>query len=504
MTGSHTIGRKKRNLTLAVLCTGIFLAALDQTVVVTVLPRMIEDLEGGFSSGAVERAGWIVTSYLFGYTVVLPLLGRISDRFGHRRIYILSISIFALGSILCALSWSLYAMVGFRAIQAIGGGAVIPVTIAVAIHDFPVKKRALALGIIGAAAEAGSVLGPLYGSLLGQFAGWRAIFYLNLPLTLVIIWLVMRIVRRDSPAEGEATIDYRSGILLTLALGLAVVGISGASEAGWIDFGLPLLMGSVVVLAVFFISDFKSKSPLIDPSLYASLPFTSANAAHLLLGAALITALVQVPTFAYAAGWPETAPSAPLTGGLLLIRLTLMIPVGAIVGGILSSRLSGRFPAVGGFLLSALGLWQMSRWPADVGSLRQTADLILTGAGFGMVIAPISFAAVNELRKSRMASGAAVLTASRTIGMTIGLAAINSWGINEFQTAQLDFPAPLPRLGLGFSEYLDQLREWEHQNVALIMGVLSDFFLIAAILCLLAVIPALLMGRSRGNGSSQV
>lgn len=491
---------RDRNIALAVLCTGIFLAAVDQTVVVTVLPRIIDDLEGGFSSGAVERAGWIVTSYLFGFTVVLPLMGRVAERFGQRRTYNMAMIIFAFGSLLCAVAGSLYGLVGFRAIQAVGGGAVVPIAMAVVGHIYPPEKRALALGLIGASGEAGGVLGPFYGSLVGQFIGWRAIFYLNLPIVLLILWLV----RRHVP-EGrryDVTIDYRSGTLMALALGLATVGVSGTVEFGWRNFGAPLLILGALLFIGFLVSDLRSGHPLIDPSLYINRAFASANIAHFLFGVALITALVQIPAFAYSSVWPQQTYRAPMIGGMLLIRLTLMIPVGAVIGGVMTSRIGSRLTAILGFGLSALGLWQTSRWPADVGSLKQTVDLLVTGFGFGMVIAPISLSAVNTIKKSRMASGAALLTASRIIGMTVGLAAINSWGITEFRASQKSDPAPLPRLGVSISHYIEELKAWEHRNVELILGVLSDFFLIAAVICLLAIVPSLFLLNGRRRKSS--
>ena len=476
------------------LCTGIFLAALDQTVVVTVLPRIIDDLGGGFSSAAVERAGWIIISYLFGFTVVLPLMGRVADLHGHRRTYIIAMLIFAGGSLLCAVSASLYMLVGFRAIQAIGGGAVVPIAMAVVGHNFPPGKRAVALGVIGAAGEAGGVLGPIYGSVIGQFIGWRAIFYLNLPLVLLIIWLIYRYVGK-SP-RSKVAIDYRSAMLLALGLGLTTLGVSGAREISWTAFGLPLVGLGILFLAAFILSDLRAAHPLVNVQLFANRSYSSANIAHFLLGVALITALAQVPTFAYSSGWPQTSPSAPMIGGLLLLRLTLMIPVGAIAGGLLIERIGGRFTAVLGFILSAFGLWRMSAWPIDVSGVTQTIDLLITGFGFGLVIAPIALAVVNSVKKTRMASASAVLTASRIIGMSVGLAALNSWGITEFQSAEI--PAPVPILGVSFSQYIDQLQAWEHQNIQVILGVLSDFFLISALLCVLAIIPALfLFGKGR-------
>ena len=490
---------RSQNLILAVLCTGIFLAAIDQTVVVTVLPRIIDDLGGGFSSAAVERAGWIVTSYLFGFTVVLPLMGRVADLHGQRRTYIIAMLIFAGGSLLCAVSTSLYMLVGFRALQAIGGGAVVPIAMAVVGHNFPAGKRALALGVIGAAGEAGGVLGPIYGSVIGQYAGWRAIFYLNIPIVLLIIGLIYRYVGKSE--RSKVAVDYRSAVLLALGLGLSTLGVSGAREVSWTTFGLPLMAAGIVFLAAFIYSDLRAAHPLVNVQLFANRSYASANIAHFLLGVALITALVQVPTFAYSSGWPKTSFGSPMIAGLLLIRLTLMIPVGAILGGVLTGRIGGRFTAVLGFLLSALGLWRTSLWPIDVSGVTQTMDLLMTGFGFGLVIAPIGLAIVNSVKKTRMASASAVLTASRIIGMTVGLAALNSWGISEFRTSEI--PAPVPGFnGLGIGDYVAALQAWEQQNIGIILRVLSDFFLISAVACLLAIIPALFLfgKRSRAEG----
>ncbi len=485
------------------LCTGIFLAALDQTVVVTVLPQIVSDLENSFSSAGVERAGWIVTAYLTGYTVMLPLMGRVADLHGHRRTYNLAMAIFALGSLMCAFTPNLFFLVGFRAIQAVGGGAVLPIALAVVGRSFPPGKRALALGIIGAAAEAGGVLGPLYGSVIGQYLGWRAIFYLNIPLVLLIIWLMRRHVAESEYRSNR--VDWRSGALLAVALGLATTAVSGAREAGWLLFGGPLLALSLIFLAGFFISIKRAEHPLIDFSMFSNRSFSAANAAHFLLGVALITALAQVPVFAYSAGWPVTADASPLRGGLLLIRLTLLIPIGAVLGGLFSARVSGRLAAVAGFFLSALGLWRLSMWQTNVGDLRQTFDLMTTGLGFGLVIVPISLAAVEALREERLASGTSVLTASRVAGMAVGLAALNSWGITDFESTMSRFPAPLPQIGESFSAYLSQISAWEHRNIITILGVFRDFFLVAAVACLLAVIPAMLLFSSKGKqaGSSE-
>ena len=158
---------------LAVTCFAIFLAALDQTAVSALLPVIIEDFEGAFSPTSVERAGWIITAYLVGYTVVMPVMGRVSDLFGHRRVFNVSILIFILGSVLCALSPSLYWLSAARALQAVGGGAIVPIAMGMVGYSFSLRQQAVVIGVLVAAGEAGGVLGPLYGAYLAEPFGWQ-------------------------------------------------------------------------------------------------------------------------------------------------------------------------------------------------------------------------------------------------------------------------------------------------------------------------------------------
>ena len=182
------------------LCFGVFIAADDQTVVVTLLPEMMTDLRVAVSE--LDRASWSITGYLIGYTAAMPLMGRISDRTGYRRAFLLAMAIFSIGSILVAVSpeipgW-LYGgdpeynwLIGTRIFQAIGGGAMIPITIAAAGELVDDKHRAIAYGLIGASAEAGAVFGPIWGGGIGTWLSWEWAFWLNIPLTIAAsIWIL--------------------------------------------------------------------------------------------------------------------------------------------------------------------------------------------------------------------------------------------------------------------------------------------------------------------------
>ena len=167
-------------LTVALVCLGVFLAALDQTVVVTVLPQVMLDMK--VAPTELDRAAWIVTGYLLGYTMAIPLTARLADVYGHARLFRAALLLFAAGSVLVALSPNLPWLVASRVVQALGGGATIPIGMALVTSNLPVARRALGVGIIGAAAEAGVVLGSLYGGAITALLDWRWVFWLNLPL----------------------------------------------------------------------------------------------------------------------------------------------------------------------------------------------------------------------------------------------------------------------------------------------------------------------------------
>ena len=202
---------------LLAACVAVFLTALDQTVVVTALPQIITDLS--IPINQIDRAAWIISGYLLGYVIVMPLMGRVSDLYGRRRVLIICLCIFAVGSLFCGLapiignsdigtqlvaplqnlglntdSPGLIWLVAARFLQAAGGGAVVPVAMAIAGDFYGWQRRGLALGLVGMVTEAGGVLGPLYGSIIVQLSGWPLIFYLNLPLVAILLFLVWRFI----------------------------------------------------------------------------------------------------------------------------------------------------------------------------------------------------------------------------------------------------------------------------------------------------------------------
>ena len=501
----HDLQRNTALLAMLAACSAVFLTALDQTVVVTALPKIITDLQ--ITSEQLDRAAWIVSGYLLGYVIAMPLMGRISDMYGRRRIFIICLGIFGIGSLLCglapflgqqidisflqhiginvaapddfsdptALNPSLVWLVAARFVQAAGGGAIIPVAMAIAGDFYGEKQRALALGLIGMVTEAGGVLGPLYGAIIVQTLGWQAIFFLNLPLVAILAFFIWRLI---PPAETTARtahsrgrIDFLGALLLgaaliCLSIGLSqeaatsTIAVSGSGSNQAFIQNNPWLIGASIVLIATFIAvevylerrwvaarseEKNSQSgsrkghvlPMVELSLFKRRPFSASALVSLLVGAALIIAMVNIPLFI-----ATVLGGQPIDSGLALLRLTAMIPLGAITGGWLCARITCRLTAILGLIFTATGFWLMHLWPIQVNWIQITISAVIGGFGFGLVIAPIATTAINAVSNRQMGMGSSVVTVLRIVGMILGLALLTSWGLGRFHDLLLAFKPP--------------------------------------------------------------
>ncbi len=473
-------------LALAPVIVGVFIAADDQTVIVTVLPSIMLDL--GVQINELDRASWTVTGYLLGYVAAMPLLGRMADVWGRRDIYAASMLLFMAGSACAALTTSIDWLVAARVFQAIGAGALVPISIAIVADLFPPEKRGVPLGIMGASAEAGGVIGPLWGGLVTRFLDWPWVFWMNIPLGLLVLVFLLMLLRPS--VRYRAKIDYPSGGLIALSLCALTLTLSRVDALDILFAGYAA--AAVVSFGLFVLRQRTSAEPLIPLSMFRAASFTAANLTHLLLGGALIIGMVTVPLMAN-----TVLGLTPLDGGLMLMRMTVAIPLGAVIGGFACQRMAPRAPAVVGLALIAVGFGSMSGWGLDIADPSMALHLATAGFGFGLLIAPIALAATNSVDIGLRGVASAVITAMRVVGMTFGLAALTSWGAGRFQqmVVGLDLPLPLP----GESAEQSQARVDEFQAYLTDAGLslFSDFFLIATCIALTAIIAAAFMAQRR-------
>jgi len=484
----HSLNRR---VLLGLAGTGLFVAALDAYVVVTLLPAMIGDI--GLTIERLEQATPIVSGFLAGYVVAMPLLGAYSDSRGRVPVYVACIAAFALGSAMTATAglWpfaGLPWLIAGRFIQGLGGGGLVPLSLALAADLYEGASRTLALGSVAALQEAGSVFGPLYGATVAAAAaglgGWRFVFWLNLPLAAACAAGVAAASRRVAPSARDTVsrVDWWSGILLGVGLALLVLAFYPDDPEHRATNALfwPAGVAAVAALAAFGWRQVRRLEPLIPRDLLRSRAFAGAILANVLIGGALIVALVDVPLLGRL-----VFNLNQLDSGLLLTQFLIGVPVGAVAGGLLAGRIGNRITAALGIAVSAAAFLQMSGWRADqlslhVGPLRQ-ADLALAacGLGFGLVIAPLTAAVLGLTRGQTHGLATSLVVLARTTGMLIGLSALTAFGLHRFHQI-LGSPV------LTDPDLRTRIKHLEQLVAAAFLQEYREIFVAAAAMCLLA------------------
>jgi EmrB/QacA subfamily drug resistance transporter len=500
---------------LLVASLGVFLGGAELMVVAIALPAIVADF-GGWAD--LSRASWIVNAYLLAYLVAMPLAGRAADLWGARRLYVVALLLFAVGSMGAGLArfagpeagldWLIVA----RVVQGLGGGALVPLSMALASHLFVGRARAVALGLEGAATFVGMAVGPAYGAwVLLHFtlplpgidlATWQWIFFLNVPAAIVTLLLIYVVAGGIETPRSAGRIDLVGALLVSVALLAGVGTLTLAGQRGWDD---PLLVGgavaAVVAVGLFVALELRLRAPLVDPRLFGDRRFSAANAVSLLTGYTLVTAIIGGPVFVNRVlnGGPDPSAAA-LTG------LTLAIAGGAVVGGLVSAVAGERVTTVGGVLLTIGALWLSLGWGTETGLATLTRDLAIFGAGFGLTVSPRATAAVEAAGRSAYGVASAMLQITRTLGMSVGLALLTSIGQNRIDelTSLIDDQGRRDALvvALGRPEFVgvdprtslalvDLLEAWSRGQAAEVLRLVLAIALGVAVTTL---VPALLVG----------
>lgn len=472
---------------------GLFLAALDAYVVVTVLvnasdPRASILTSLNIPTNHFERATPIITGFLLGYLAAMPLAGGLSDRFGRLRVFSICLILFALGSLLTATAPNLGQLVTGRLLQGAGGGALVPAVLALAADLYPAGTRSPMLGAVSALQEIGSVLGPLWGAFIAGLLGWTWIFWINLPLVFLILWALAPQMRFSGESRRSAQLDWLGVVLATAGLAFLTLALYATDpERSPVGEGffwqLPI---AAVLFGLFVWHERRARNPLINVRRFRDVSFSGSALTNAIAGAGLMVALVYIPVLANA-----VFSMTPNNAALLLLRLMVGIPIGALLGGWIAQQLrSYRLVAAVGMLFAAIGFLLLSGW--NEGSLQAhllgsplrlaDAELFLTGLGLGIEIPPVSAALLDAVGEEERGAGASFLIVMRLVGMLVGFSLVAGFGLWAFHQATAHLQPPIGLNPAAFAIYALKLKQAIFEEYHLIFRATAVALFIGALL----------------------
>jgi EmrB/QacA subfamily drug resistance transporter len=395
---------------------GTFMSAIDSSVVNTILPVV----RGAFSSD-VATIEWVVTIYLLVVSGLLLSFGRLGDLRGHKAVYVSGFGIFLAASMLCGLAPSAGALVAFRAVQAVGAAMLFANSPAILTRNFPPEQRGRALGLQATMTYLGLTVGPSFGGWLASQLGWRAVFYINVPICLLALWFSVRFIPRDgganAGAEQGARFDVPGAATFIAGLVALLLGLNQGQEWGWTSPAiLGLLAAAAVLLTAFVLIERRAPNPMLDLSLFGKRVFSAATASAVFNYICIYSLLFLLPFYLI-----QGRNLNPAQAGLLLTAQPLVMAMVAPISGAWSDRIGSRVLSTLGMAILGLGLFMLSRLGPDSPFAMVAAGLAVAGLGTGIFISPNSSALMGSAPRNRQGIASGILATARNVGMVLGV-----------------------------------------------------------------------------------
>lgn len=399
----------------SVVVLGTIMSILDTTIVNVAIETLARDLDASLTS-----IQWVSTGYLLALATVIPLSGWAMDRFGGRAVWLLSVTLFLMGSGLCGLAWSVESLIAFRVLQGFGGGMIMPVGQAILAQAAGPQRMGRVMSVIGVPTLLGPILGPVIGGLIVDNFSWRWIFFVNLPVGAVALALALRILPRTE-VHGSSPLDVRGMLLLSPGLALLIYGLSEVGTAGsFTDWHVLVgVLGGAALLVAFALWSLRGRGTLIDLSLFKDRAFAAASGTTFIFGVSLFGAMLILPLY-----YQVVRVESALNAGLLLapqgVGAAMMMPI----AGRLTDRVgAGRVVPVG-IVVALVGTGVYTQLSEDTSFWLLGVALWVRGLGLGMTMMPAMAAAYQTLSREAVPRATSVINIIRTVGGSVGTAVL--------------------------------------------------------------------------------
>jgi EmrB/QacA subfamily drug resistance transporter len=395
------------------LMLGMFLAALDQTIVGTALPTIVNSLHG------LNHMSWVVTAYLLTSTISTPLYGKLSDQFGRKGLFQFAIVIFLVGSVLSGVSQNMGQLIAFRGVQGLGAGGLMALAMTIIADVVSPRDRGRYMGYTGATFAVSSVAGPLLGGVFTDNLSWRWIFYINVPIGIVALVVTSSVLKLPFRRQSHRIDFVGAGLMLVGVVAALLVTVWGGTQYAW---GSPIVLGlsvvAVVFIAAFVLWERKAAEPILPPSLFHIGIFRVASAVSFLLAMVMFGAIIYLPLYLQLVDGVSA-----MVSGLLLIPMMLGVLSASVVSGQVASR-TGRYkllPVVGSVLV-IVGMYLLSRLTIDTSHLTMSLYVIVLGTGMGLIMPIMVLAIQNAVPPTQIGTATAAVTFFRSLGGAFGTA----------------------------------------------------------------------------------
>ncbi|WP_433750884.1 MDR family MFS transporter [Falsibacillus pallidus] len=401
----------KLGFVVAGLLLGILMASMDNTIVVTAMGTIVGDL------GGLESFVWVVSAYMVAEMAGMPIFGKLSDMYGRKRFFIFGLIFFMLGSALCGTAETITQLSIYRAIQGIGGGALVPIAFTIVFDIFPPEKRGKMGGLFGAVFGLSSIFGPLLGAYITDYISWHWVFYINLPLGLLSL-IFVSIYYKESRTHIEQKIDWAGAFTLVGAVVCLMFALElGGQKYEWSSTPIiSLISGFALLMIAFLIVETKASSPIISFAMFKNRLFAGSTIVALFYGAAFMASTVYIPIFVQGV-YGGTATNS----GLILLPMMLGSVVTAQVGGILTTKMSYRNIMVLSGIIFLIGMILLSTLTPETSRWLLTLYMIIVGFGVGFSFSVLSMAAIHNFGMEQRGSATSTSNFIRSLGMTIGI-----------------------------------------------------------------------------------